>query len=118
MLCTWIVNTSVAILCFVFLQPCMVLFWMDGVSFLMLSVPVQISISQIACLTLAMYENCLMSYTPCNLEKDFSLWNKLEKTKYFYEKQFALLGFACIPSPTVNNHQKILVCCSRLFGHS
>lgn len=98
MLCTWIVNTSVAILCFVFLQPCMVLFWMDGVSFLMLSVPVQISISQIACLTLAMYENCLMSYTPCNLEKDFSLWNKLEKTKYFYEKQFALLGFACIPS--------------------
>lgn len=28
----------------------------------------------------------------------FSSWSKLEKTKYFYEKQFAFLGFACIPS--------------------
>ena len=39
-----------------------------------------------------------MSHTPCNLEKDFHCGTNLKKTKYFYEKQFALLGFTCIPS--------------------
>lgn len=39
-----------------------------------------------------------MSHTPCNLEKDFHCGTNLKKAKYFYEKQFALLGFACIPS--------------------
>lgn len=40
-----------------------------------------------------------MSHTLCNLEKDFHHGTNLKKkTKYFSEKQFALLGFACIPS--------------------
>jgi hypothetical protein len=48
-----------------------------------------------------------MSQTLCNLEKDFHCETNLKKktkTKYFYEKQLALLGFACIPSAiTIDN---------------
>lgn len=58
-----------------------------------------------------------MPHTPCNLEKDFQYRTKLKK-KYFYGKQFALLGFASIPSASTTDNMSLKMSflpCSPLF---
>lgn len=96
MLDAWVVNTSAAIVCLIFFSQTRC-FWIHSISLLMAVSP-----------SSSLYPRLLASHWlvfkwpyiihSTQFRERFSLWNKLEKTNYFYEKQFALLGFTCISS--------------------
>lgn len=100
MLDGWIVNPAVAILCFVFRQSYIMQFRMYVV---LLSWCCQSQFKPLYLRLLIAHWLCIkiaLCHTPHAIyRKTFIVeqtWKK--KTKYFYEKQFALLSFACIPS--------------------
>lgn len=79
----WIVNTAVVVILRLCLQLMEVLFWMrpsHGAASPSWNIYIPGCLSHIA-----MYSNCLMSYTLCNLEKDFHCGTN--QKAFFHGKQ-------------------------------